>query len=233
MARGRSPNRDKAKQMYLDSKGEIKLVDIAATLNIKDSQVRKWKSQDKWDDENVEVNIKKIKKEKTINRINKVPKEKKKKESIYFDMITELRKIIKDDNSSNAEKISACNTMITLVNTPGIAKKLNSLTRKMDLKEINAITEEEWNESIDYFRNDNGEQCCAYCGKHYSRLEKEHIKPLTKGGKTTISNIIPACRICNTTKNNRDFVEWYLGSSVYDEERMNKIFDYIEKWGDS
>ncbi|MDM0478670.1 terminase small subunit [Clostridium perfringens] len=51
MARGRSPNRDKAKQMYLDSKGEIKLVDIAATLNIKDSQVRKWKSQDKWDDE--------------------------------------------------------------------------------------------------------------------------------------------------------------------------------------
>lgn len=79
MARGRSPNRDKAKQMYLDSKGEIKLVDIAATLNIKDSQVRKWKSQDKWDDENVEVNIKKIKKEKTINRINKVPKEKRKK----------------------------------------------------------------------------------------------------------------------------------------------------------
>lgn len=51
MARGRSPNRDKAKQMYLDSKGEIKLVDIAATLSIKDSQVRKWKSQDKWDDE--------------------------------------------------------------------------------------------------------------------------------------------------------------------------------------
>lgn len=148
-------------------------------------------------------------------------------------MITELRKIIKDDNSSNAEKISACNTMIALVNTPGIAKKLNSLTRKMDLKETNAITEEEWNESIDYFRNDNGEQSCAYCGKHYSRLEKEHIKPLTKGGKTTISNIIPACRICNTTKNNRDFVEWYLGSSVYDEERMNKIFDYIEKWGDS
>lgn len=51
MARERSPNRDKAKKMYLDSKGEIKLVDIAATLNIKDSQVRKWKSQDKWDDE--------------------------------------------------------------------------------------------------------------------------------------------------------------------------------------
>ncbi|MDH2337306.1 HNH endonuclease [Clostridium perfringens] len=228
----RAPN-EKVKKAYELFKEGYKLVDISKELDIPSGTVRRWKKTYNWDNENVEVNIKKIKKEKTINRINKVPKEKKKKESIYFDMITELRKIIKDDNSSNAEKISACNTMITLVTTPGIAKKLNSLTRKMDLKETNAITDEEWNKSIDYFRNDNGEQCCAYCGKHYSRLEKEHIKPLTKGGKTTISNIIPACRICNTTKNNRDFVEWYLGSSVYDEERMNKIFDYIEKWGDS
>lgn len=228
----RAPNEKVNKALSLYQKG-YKLVDIAKELDIPPGTVRRWKKTYNWDNKNVEVNIKKIKKEKTINRINKAPKEKKKKESIYFDMITELRKIIKDDNSSNEEKISACNTMIALVTTPGIAKKLNSLTRKMDLKEINAITDEEWNESINYFRNDNGEQCCAYCGKNYSILEKEHIKPLTKGGKTTISNIIPACRICNTTKNNRDFVEWYLGSSVYDEERMNKIFDYIEKWGES
>ncbi|HBL07119.1 MAG TPA: phage portal protein [Clostridium sp.] len=51
MARVRSPNRDKAKRMYFDAKGDIKLVDIASKLNIKDSQVRKWKSQDKWDEE--------------------------------------------------------------------------------------------------------------------------------------------------------------------------------------
>ncbi len=37
--------------MYFDAKGDIKLVDIASKLNIKDSQVRKWKSQDKWDEE--------------------------------------------------------------------------------------------------------------------------------------------------------------------------------------
>lgn len=51
MARVRSPNRDKAKKIYFDAKGDIKLVDIASQLNIKDSQVRKWKSQDKWDEE--------------------------------------------------------------------------------------------------------------------------------------------------------------------------------------
>lgn len=51
MARERSPLRDKAKELYINSKGTIKLVDIAAELNLKDTQIRKWKSQDKWDNE--------------------------------------------------------------------------------------------------------------------------------------------------------------------------------------
>lgn len=49
MARERSPARAEAEKLYLDSKGTMKLVDIAARLNLKDSQIRKWKSQDKWD----------------------------------------------------------------------------------------------------------------------------------------------------------------------------------------
>lgn len=51
IARVRSPARDEAKKLYLESNGEIKLVDIAAKLNVLDSQVRKWKSQDKWEHE--------------------------------------------------------------------------------------------------------------------------------------------------------------------------------------
>lgn len=50
MPRQRSPNRDKAKAMYIDSKGKMLLKDIAAQLDVKDTQVRKWKSQDKWDE---------------------------------------------------------------------------------------------------------------------------------------------------------------------------------------
>ncbi|WP_373845420.1 phage terminase small subunit, partial [Clostridium sp.] len=50
MPRQRSPNRGKAKQMYLKSNGKVKLKDIAADLNISDSQIRKWKNQDKWDE---------------------------------------------------------------------------------------------------------------------------------------------------------------------------------------
>lgn len=51
MARERSPERDKAKQMWLESGGTMKLKDIAAALSIGETQVRKWKSQDKWADD--------------------------------------------------------------------------------------------------------------------------------------------------------------------------------------
>ena len=48
VARERSPNRDKAEQMWLDSGGKMLLKDIAAALGLGETQIRKWKSQDKW-----------------------------------------------------------------------------------------------------------------------------------------------------------------------------------------
>lgn len=51
MARERSPQRAEAKKMWLDSGGKMKLKDIAASLGIGETQVRKWKSQDRWADD--------------------------------------------------------------------------------------------------------------------------------------------------------------------------------------
>ncbi|MGQ4223833.1 phage terminase small subunit [Enterococcus mundtii] len=48
MARKRDPRRDEAKRIWLESNGEKQLKDIASELNVSDSQVRKWKSLDKW-----------------------------------------------------------------------------------------------------------------------------------------------------------------------------------------
>ena len=50
MARVRSPNRDKAFEIYKLNNGEILLKDIATQLGVKDTQIRKWKSQDKWEE---------------------------------------------------------------------------------------------------------------------------------------------------------------------------------------
>lgn len=48
MARQRDPRRDEAKRIWLESNGEKQLKEIASELNVSDSQIRKWKSIDKW-----------------------------------------------------------------------------------------------------------------------------------------------------------------------------------------
>lgn len=50
MARARDPNRETAKRLYLESEGKMLLKDIAAQLGKSDTQIRKWKNLDKWDD---------------------------------------------------------------------------------------------------------------------------------------------------------------------------------------
>jgi 5-methylcytosine-specific restriction endonuclease McrA len=46
------------------------------------------------------------------------------------------------------------------------------------------------------------EGCCAYCGLR-ALLTVDHRIPLSRGGKNLISNILPACRTCNSRKHNR------------------------------
>ena len=42
---------------------------------------------------------------------------------------------------------------------------------------------------------------CVYCGKRRKgKLTKDHITPVSKGGNDTMSNIVPACKQCNSRK---------------------------------
>jgi len=51
MGRKRNPRRDEAFRLYIESEGQKKPVDIAEFLKIPSSRVRKWKVEDKWDEE--------------------------------------------------------------------------------------------------------------------------------------------------------------------------------------
>jgi 5-methylcytosine-specific restriction endonuclease McrA len=46
---------------------------------------------------------------------------------------------------------------------------------------------------------------CAYCGRHFrfDELTREHIVPVSRGGRDTWMNCITACRSCNGHKANR------------------------------
>ena len=49
MARTRSPNRDKAFELYAQKQGKVKIKDLANILDEKPNNIRNWKSIDKWD----------------------------------------------------------------------------------------------------------------------------------------------------------------------------------------
>ncbi len=50
MARPRGPQRDKAKELYLQSGGKISTKELAAAVGVDDGRIRKWKSLDKWEE---------------------------------------------------------------------------------------------------------------------------------------------------------------------------------------
>ncbi|MDY6903085.1 MAG: HNH endonuclease [Thermodesulfobacteriota bacterium] len=58
---------------------------------------------------------------------------------------------------------------------------------------------------------------CYYCGKKIPprKLTMDHVVPLSRGGKSTKGNVVPACKACNTQKSRLVPVEW--------EEYLEKI----------
>lgn len=93
------------------------------------------------------------------------------------------------------------------------------------------LTEQQWEQIKEDFNSE-----CAYCGKTESQqideygetLHQEHFIPLSKGGGYTHNNIIPSCKGCNCSKNDKDFFEWYPQQEFYSKKRENKILEYLD-----
>jgi 5-methylcytosine-specific restriction endonuclease McrA len=48
---------------------------------------------------------------------------------------------------------------------------------------------------------------CAYCGE-VKPLTKDHIIPVSRGGRHAIGNILPACQSCNSSKRDALLINW-------------------------
>lgn len=73
MPRERSQRREEAYQLWKQSGGNMKLKEIAERIGVSDSQVRKWKNQDKWEDRlnsNVTVPNSNVTKQRTRSKRN-------------------------------------------------------------------------------------------------------------------------------------------------------------------
>lgn len=70
----------------------------------------------------------------------------------------------------------------------------------------------------DLFRFNEGKlkadnKYCWYCGKEVSSaddLTMDHIFPKSKGGDNSIDNIFLVCKACNSSKKDKDLIDWFF-----------------------
>jgi len=80
------------------------------------------------------------------------------------------------------------------------------------------------------------EHCCIYCGST-DHLSLDHIIPVSKGGPDEGSNLVWACRSCNSSKGDKDIFYWY-GLERMEEippmvlsKYLKMVYDFHEKRG--
>ena len=49
---------------------------------------------------------------------------------------------------------------------------------------------------------------CAYCGAPDDAPQRDCVLPLSRGGRYTVGNVVPACRSCNSSKCNAEVTLW-------------------------
>lgn len=60
---------------------------------------------------------------------------------------------------------------------------------------------------------------CAYCGAAGPGLQKDCMLPISRGGRYTLTNVVPACRSCNASKCNLEVTMWIRRKKL-DERRF-------------
>ena len=89
----------------------------------------------------------------------------------------------------------------------------------------NGITKEQWLECMQFFG-----WKCAYSGKPLNKGNRslDHITPLNSGGDNEIWNVVPMYRNYNSSKNDKEMIEWYKEQPFYSEDSLKKIYEWQE-----
>jgi 5-methylcytosine-specific restriction endonuclease McrA len=73
--------------------------------------------------------------------------------------------------------------------------------RRMSLVDHD-LTDDQWHALMEAWGG------CAYCGGDGAALQKDCMLPISRGGRYTLANVVPACASCNASKWNLEVTTW-------------------------
>ena len=107
----------------------------------------------------------------------------------------------------------------------------NQKRRIKEQQQGDGVTKEQWLECMSFF-----DFKCAYSGERLTRDNRtiDHIVPLNSNGDNMVWNMVPMTRSLNSSKNDKDMLEWYKSQECFNRERLDKIYQWQEyafnKW---
>lgn len=86
----------------------------------------------------------------------------------------------------------------------------------------NGVGLHEWQEICAWHANKAGETMCAYCKKARANTI-EHVVPIARGGRDEASNVLPACRTCNSSKGASLIWEWCRARELLTDAELEAL----------
>ena len=66
----------------------------------------------------------------------------------------------------------------------------------------NDLTASQWDALVEEWTG------CAYCRAAGVPLQRDCVLPISRGGRYTLANVVPACASCNASKHNDEVTGW-------------------------
>ncbi len=86
---------------------------------------------------------------------------------------------------------------------------------------VNDLTDEQWSALRVAWGG------CAYCGAVDDAPQRDCVLPISRGGRYTVGNVVPACRSCNSSKCNAEVTAWLRRKRLDEQAFLRR---YVEIW---
>ena len=66
---------------------------------------------------------------------------------------------------------------------------------------------------------------CAYCGATGVPMQKDCVLPISRGGRYTAENVVPACCSCNASKCNEEVTHWLRRKRLDERAFLVRLYE--------